>query len=159
MLTLNIEFQEEYKHLDRLLKDRFESETGVSEYIERMDFSPWYERGENDAWDADYRKLKHARWLRNRLAHDYGTLNSDLCSEKDLAFLKDFYNRCLAGADALAEIQEAQDEALRRWQERKKERLLRQQKNRTGGFFTWVRNLFSKPDKKTGKENAEQQSK
>ena len=44
-------------------------------------------------WDADYKQLKHFRWLRNQLAHEVGTLNADFCTEEDLALLKKFYSR------------------------------------------------------------------
>lgn len=115
MLALNITFQEEYKRLDRLCKDGLSSTEGVTAYIRYMEFASWENRCCIATWDADYRRLKHLRWLRNRLAHEVGVLDSDLCTDKDLEWLLAFYNRILQREDPLS--------LLRRVEEAKKQRL------------------------------------
>ena len=114
MLTLNLEFQEEYKRLDRLCKDYLSSAEGVSEYIRQMEATPWSNRLYVFTWEDDYKQLKHVRWVRNQLAHEVGTLNSDICTEDDLDWVQSFYNRILNGSDPFTIIREAKaEEALR----------------------------------------------
>lgn len=57
MLTLNLEFQEEYKRLDRLCKDYLSSAEGVSEYIRQMESTSWSNRRYVITWADDYFKL------------------------------------------------------------------------------------------------------
>ena len=93
-------FFEEYKSLDNLCKDILESEKGVSEYIERMEKE---ERGRMIVadWDRDYKKLKSMRYIRNKLAHDDGAYESDLCTDKDIAWVSDFQTRIMSEEDPL----------------------------------------------------------
>ena len=113
MLTLNLEFQEEYKRLDRLCKDYLSSAEGVSEYIRQMEATPWSNRLYVFTWEDDYKQLKHVRWVRNQLAHEVGSLNSDICTEDDLDWVQSFYNRILNGSDPFTIIREAKaEEAL-----------------------------------------------
>ncbi len=114
MLTLNLEFQEEYKRLDRLCKDCLSNAEGVSEYIRQMESTPWCNRRYALTWEDDYQQLKHVRWVRNQLAHEVGTLNSDICTEADLDWVKRFYNRIINGSDPFAVIRKAKaEETLR----------------------------------------------
>ncbi len=114
MLTLNLEFQEEYKRLDRLCKDYLSSAEGVSEYIRQMESTPWSNRRYVFTWEDDYKQLKHVRWVRNQLAHEVGTLNSDICTEDDLDWVQSFYNRIMDGSDPFTVIRKAKAEkALR----------------------------------------------
>lgn len=120
MLTLNLEFQEEYKRLDRLCKDYLSSTEGVSEYIRQMESTPLYDRRYVFTWDDDYKQLKHARWVRNQLAHEVGTLNSDIFTEDDLDWVQCFYNRIMNGSDPFTVIRKAKaEEALRAKQQEK----------------------------------------
>lgn len=93
-------FFEEYKSLDNLCKDILESEKGVSEYIERMENE---ERGRMIVadWDRDYKKLKSMRYIRNRLAHDDGAYENDLCTDNDIAWVSDFQSRIMNEEDPL----------------------------------------------------------
>ena len=109
MNYLCVEFQEEYKRLDRLCKDYLRSKEGVSEYIRQMESTSWYERGYVYTWEEDYKQLRHIRWVRNQLAHEVGTLNSDICSEEDLAYVKSFYSRIIGGNDPFTLIRKAKE--------------------------------------------------
>ena len=93
-------FFDEYKSLDRLCKDILESENGVTEYIERMERE---ERGKMIVadWDRDYKKLKSMRYLRNRIAHEDGINESDVCSPSDTSWVMQFQDSIMAEEDPL----------------------------------------------------------
>ncbi len=93
-------FFDEYKSLDRLCKDILESENGVSEYIERMERE---ERGKMIVadWERDYKKLKSMRYLRNRIAHEDGINENDVCSPSDTSWVMQFQDRIMAEEDPL----------------------------------------------------------
>ncbi len=93
-------FFDEYKSLDRLCKDILESENGVTEYIERMEKE---ERGKMIVadWERDYKKLKSMRYLRNRIAHEDGVKESDVCSPSDTSWVMEFQDRIMAEEDPL----------------------------------------------------------
>ena len=111
----SIVFQEEYKRLDKLCKDYLSSEKGVSSYIEQMEATAYQNRRYVRSWDEDYKQLKHVRWVRNKLAHEVGTLDSDLCTEEDLEWVKEFTHRILHGSDPFSEARKAkQAEETRR---------------------------------------------
>lgn len=114
MLTLNLEFQEEYKRLDRLCKDYLSSAEGVSEYIRQMDSTPPCNRRYVLSWEDDYKQLKHIRWVRNQLAHEVGTLNSDICAKDDLDWVQSFYNRIMNGSDPFTIMRKAKIEEANR---------------------------------------------
>ena len=115
---LAIEFQEEYKRLDRLCKDMFQSANGVTEYIEQMK--------NVDPLSATLRDLKHVRWVRNQLAHEVGALESGVCEKEDLLFVKRFYTQILNGTDPLTLWRVEQEKKTRKSnKEKKKPSLLR----------------------------------
>ncbi len=113
-MYLSIEFQEEYKRLDRLCKDYLSSNEGVSEYIRQMESMLWVNRRNVYTWEDDYKQLKHVRWLRNQLAHEVGTLDSGLCTLEDLKWVKSFYNRIINGNDPFTIIRKAKEEQAHR---------------------------------------------
>lgn len=104
MLEINVKFQEEYKELDSLCRDIFSGGEGISQYIRRMESVLGQEYRFMSTWEYDYKQLKHMRWLRNRLAHEVGTLDSDLCTKDDIAWLENFHKKILEGNDPLAVI-------------------------------------------------------
>lgn len=100
-------FFEEYKRLDKLCSDAYACSGGVSEYIARMERKAAQGRRHTDSWDADYKKLKHVRWVRNRIAHDEGA--GPFSAPEDLKFVRDFYGRMLSGRDPLTLLRKAAD--------------------------------------------------
>lgn len=98
MLDIEIELLEEYKKLDNLLKDKFSSEKGVSEYIDKMKQDNYYGESYIKDWQYYFKQLKRVRWLRNNIAHNNGV--SD-CRKDDVEFLKNFYNATLNNMDPL----------------------------------------------------------
>ena len=95
------ELVEEYKRLDLLLKDMYHSDTGVSEYISRMELTSgaYVVPG----WEQDLKRLKHVRHIRNKIMHDE---DDSLCSESDIDFVLDFYDRLMDQDDPLTRLHE-----------------------------------------------------
>lgn len=109
MKETNINFQEEYKRLDLLCKDIFSSKEGISRYITEMENTEATFSRVIKNWDLTYKQLKHMRWMRNQLAHEPGTYQSNLCSEEDVAWLENFYNSILNRTDPLVEIEKIKE--------------------------------------------------
>ena len=99
MNTIQIEFLDEYKYVDKICREMFGTEKGVTTYIEQLDETPMTVRYWITEWNNEYRQLKHIRWLRNQIAHSTGTVD---CTQSDLEWLKGFHNRLLTQQDILA---------------------------------------------------------
>lgn len=107
MHKINIIFLEEYKRLDSFCKDLFPGdEAGVTKYINQMDTTPLDKQALVDSWQEDYKTLKHLRWVRNKLAHDEGSLDEELCTKVDVNWIKDFHTRIKKGKDPFSIIEE-----------------------------------------------------
>lgn len=102
MNNLNYEFLEEYKRLDKLCREMYLSEKGVTAYIDDMKTVLSYERRSVKNWDADLNKLIELRHVRNQLSHEIGTLKNTMCSQEDVLWLKNFYNRVISQTDPLS---------------------------------------------------------
>ena len=100
MDVIQIELLEEYKYVDSICRDMLSAEKGVTAYIEQMEATQPVVRYKIVGWDDDYRKLKHIRWLRNKIAHSTGNVE---CMPSDVAWLKAFHNRLLTQRDPLAD--------------------------------------------------------
>ena len=100
MDAVQIELLEEYKYVDSICRDMLSAEKGVTAYIEQMEATQPVVRYKIVCWDDDYRKLKHIRWLRNKIAHSTGNVE---CMPSDVAWLKAFHNRLLTQRDPLAD--------------------------------------------------------
>ena len=74
MDAVQIELLEEYKYVDSICRDMLSAEKGVTAYIEQMEATQPVVRYKIVGWDDDYRKLKHIRWLRNKIAHSTGNV-------------------------------------------------------------------------------------
>ncbi len=116
-------FFDEYKALDRLCKDILESENGVTEYIERMERE---ERGRMIVadWDRDYKRLKSMRYLRNKIAHEDGIKEEDICSPSDTSWVMQFQDRIMAEEDPLTVLynfDRREEESLKKPPKTKKE--------------------------------------
>ena len=101
-MRLEIEFQEAYKRLDKLCKELFLSETGVSTYIREMENAPAAYQNAAATWWSDYKELKHVRWVRNQLAHEVGAMDAGICTKEDLLYVREFYQRILKREDPYA---------------------------------------------------------
>ena len=101
MDSLNVQFIGSYKLLDSLLKDMYRSEKGVSDYINYM---AEIENGSAfvDDWDLNLEQLKRLRRIRNRLCHEVGSFEENLCNESDIRWLDNFRESLINQTDPLA---------------------------------------------------------
>ena len=105
MLLINVKFQEEYKKLDALCKDLLKTETGVTDYINQMESTIPKKSALVTCFADDYKKLKHYRWVRNKLAHEVGALDEELCDSDDVKWIVDFSRKIKKLQDPLSLIQ------------------------------------------------------
>ena len=87
-------FIESYKHLDKICGEMFETQYGVSAYIEEMLNNPhgsFLVRG----WENDLKQLKHYRWIRNQIVHEPDCYEETMCEAGDDEWLDDFYERII----------------------------------------------------------------
>lgn len=94
-------FIESYKHLDKICGEMFETQYGVSAYIDEMintSRGSFIVRG----WDNDLKQLKHYRWIRNQIAHEPDCTEQNMCESGDTEWLDDFYSRIMNQTDPLA---------------------------------------------------------
>ena len=105
MANINQQFLEEYKHLDKLCKEAFDSDKGVTSYIDYMKATPSEKSRKVSGWDSDLKMLITLRHARNKLAHEVGTLDTALVSRDDIDWLKEFYERIMGGDDPISKLQ------------------------------------------------------
>lgn len=113
MRDLNIEFQEQYKRLDKLCREMYSFGEGVSAYIQDMENTPYTEQCTVYNWESIYKELKHARWMRNQLAHDI-SIDTDFSEQSDIEFVKRFYESIMNGSDPLACAYKAKQAAMQK---------------------------------------------
>jgi hypothetical protein len=104
MTPLDTELFNEFKRLDKLLRESRGTERGVSDYIDTMKEIPRYESIHISDWDRDLDRLWYCRHLRNKLAHDTVSENYPLCAPENVEFLKSFRARVLESDDPLARL-------------------------------------------------------
>ena len=102
MGDLNSVFLEEFKRLDKILREMYQGEKGVTNYIHDMKSIPVYESRQIPNWKHDLKRLKELRDIRNQLSHEVGTLNVEMCTQEDIRWLKEFYRRIIRRSDPLA---------------------------------------------------------
>lgn len=101
MENINREFFDEYTKLDNLCRQMFNSERGVSSYIEAMESTPSSKSRNVPEWGSDLKMLKQYRHIRNELAHSTGAFHRDICFSYDITWIKMFYNRIIKRKDPL----------------------------------------------------------
>ena len=114
MRELNLEFQDQYKRLDKLCREMYSFGEGVSAYIKDMENTPYNEQNAVNNWDNIYKMLKHVRWMRNQLAHDI-SIDSDFCEQSDIDWVKSFYNSILNGNDPLTRAYKMKQAAIQKY--------------------------------------------
>lgn len=94
-------FIDSYKRLEQLCNSIYGYNHGISTYIDEMintHSGTYYVSG----WDEDLRKLKHYRWVRNKIVHEPGYTEENMCTPNDVEWINDFYDRILRVDDPLA---------------------------------------------------------
>lgn len=111
-------FFEAYKRLDKLCSEMYSCQNGVSEYIAQMERETYQGQYRVSSWNTDYKMLKHIRWVRNQIAHDFGLYQ--ISEPEDLDFVQDFHSRIYSGSDPLTLLRKAieSENAIRRQQKK-----------------------------------------
>ncbi len=103
MDNLNFIFFEEFKHLDKLCGELYEVEKdGVANYIDDMKSVVPYDYRCIANWKEDLEQLTRMRHIRNKLAHAPGAFDEETCTQKDINWIQDFYERILHQLDPIA---------------------------------------------------------
>lgn len=95
---LESQFLEAYIHLEKLCNEMYDTNHGVSKYIEFMEAEDYSMRNRISSWTAVYKKLKNLRWKRNQYVHE----GKVLFDKYDVDWLIEFYNLIMTGNDPLA---------------------------------------------------------
>ncbi|MBE7027122.1 MAG: hypothetical protein E7410_06160 [Ruminococcaceae bacterium] len=111
---MNNRFLEEYKRADKICRDIYDSETGISNYIDLMRDAKNYASQSIDDWDEVLKRLLSLRHIRNKLSHEVGTLDMELCTEDDILWLEGFGASLLNMTDPLARHYRAFEKAKRK---------------------------------------------
>ena len=74
-----MKFIDSYKRLEQLCNDMFNDKHGVSIYIDKL--------SKIDDKNKDLKKLKHCRYLRNKIVHEPNCTEDNMCNLKMLNFL------------------------------------------------------------------------
>ena len=102
-------FMESYKRLDKICKEMYEADKGVTAYIDDMEDKPSGSRYVYN-WQNDLKMLKHYRWLRNQIAHEIDVNEDDSCTKDDIEWINGFYDRIMKQEDPLALYRKATQE-------------------------------------------------
>ena len=81
---MNNRFLEQYKRADSICREKYNSESGITNYINLMRDAKNYREQEIAEWDSVLARLMALRHIRNKLTHDVGTLEMELCHEEDI---------------------------------------------------------------------------
>ena len=94
-------FIDSYKRLEKLCGEVLNDDRRISAYIEEMENNT---RGGYcvHTWYDDLKKLKHYRWVRNKIAHDPDFSEDNMCQPADALWLDEFYSRIMNQTDPLA---------------------------------------------------------
>ena len=93
-------FIEAYKHLEKLCGEVLNDDRRISAYIDEMINKP---RGQYivSGWNEDLKKLKHYRWVRNKITHEPDCTEENMCEPNDTVWLQNFYSRIMNQTDPL----------------------------------------------------------
>ncbi len=107
MIEINVDFIENYKKLDNLIKDMYATKDGVTTYINEMENVSYKLRSQFVDWESTYKNLKHMRWVRNQLSHNIGAFKEEICTQNDIEWIKYFYKSLMDCDDCLTNINKA----------------------------------------------------
>lgn len=105
-MRINDEFMESFKSLDKLCKELFNSEKGVTSYIDTMVKIQNGSRYVSN-WNYTLSNLRRLRHIRNSYAHEVGTSYKDICTPSDIKWINDFRNSIIKTTDPLALYRQA----------------------------------------------------
>ncbi len=94
-------FMDSYKHLDKICREMFNANRGVSAYIDEMislSDGGFYV----SSWEEDLKNLKYCRFVRNRIVHDVACTEENMSSSEEVEWLEEFYSRIMNQTDPLS---------------------------------------------------------
>ena len=100
--NINYNFFEEFKRLDKLCGDLYKDQAGITHYINDMKSTPISNYRNIPNWETDLKELVRLRHIRNNLAHTENAFDEDVCTQRDIDWIKDFYQRILDRSDPIA---------------------------------------------------------
>ena len=101
-----MEFINSYKRLEKLCNEIYDSNHGISAYIDdmaKLTSASFYVFN----WNDDLKQLKHYRWIRNQIAHEPNCTEENMCEYRDAQWIDDFYDRIMNQSDPLAMYRKA----------------------------------------------------
>ena len=102
MNNINYVFFEEYKKPEKLCQEMYNSNNGVTNYIDDMKAASYSNYCNIPNWEADLNQLKRLRHIRNNLAHVEGAFTENVCTQNDVEWVQAFTKRILNQSDPLA---------------------------------------------------------
>lgn len=99
-------FINSYKRLEKLCNEIYDSNHGVSAYIDdmaRLASASFYVFN----WNDDLKQLKNYRWIRNQIAHEPNCTEENMCEYGDVQWIDDFYDRIMNQSDPLTMYRKA----------------------------------------------------
>ena len=93
-------FIDSYKRLEKLCGEIMNDDERVTAYIKEMEMTTDGARYV-PGWNEDFKKLKHLRWVRNRIAHEPDCNEKNTCEPGDEEWINDFYKRIMNSKDPL----------------------------------------------------------
>lgn len=104
MDNFNYDFFEEYKVLDKLCRELYGGQNGITQYIDDMKNVSRNNYQHIPKWKEDLDQLIRVRHIRNYLAHTEGAFKEEICTQRDIEWVQDFYRRILNQSDPLARL-------------------------------------------------------
>lgn len=105
-------FIDSYKRLEKLCNEIYDHNHGVSSYIDEMINNPIGSRYVH-GWDEDLKQLKHYRWIRNKIVHEPGCTEENMCKSGDAKWVDKFHSRIMSAVDPLAMYRKARNSQTR----------------------------------------------
>lgn len=102
MNTINYNFFETYKKLEKICNEIFSATNGVTQYINEMESIPFSIYRNIPNWKSDLSTLKALRHTRNQIAHNEDSFNQNLCTQNDIEWLINFHIRIMEQTDPLS---------------------------------------------------------
>ena len=104
---MKMKFINSYKQLEKLCNEIYQSNHGISAYIDDMSTHTSALHYVDD-WDNDLKQLKHYRWIRNQIVHNPDCTEENMCECGDAEWLDAFHLRIMSGNDPLTLYRKAQ---------------------------------------------------
>lgn len=98
----NYRFFELFTKVDNLCIEVYQNEHGLADYVEDMRSISTYTVEDIPDWGADLFQLITLRNIRSSLVNTPGAFAEDICSQEQLEWLENFYQRILDRKDPMA---------------------------------------------------------